>query len=66
VYVKDKVYSTPVPDTGSLKARIRDAIEAVVEEILEKTSRETEYRFHVLGQLREQMLKCANVAQKFY
>jgi hypothetical protein len=64
--VKDKVYSTPIPDTGTLKARIRDSIVAAIEEILEKTSRETEYRLDVLGQLPEQMLKSANVAQKSF
>jgi hypothetical protein len=46
-YVKDKVYSTPVPDTDTLKARIRDALAAVAEEMLEKTWREIEYRLDV-------------------
>jgi hypothetical protein len=32
-FVKDKAYSTPVPDTDVLKARIRDASAAVSEEI---------------------------------
>jgi hypothetical protein len=47
-YVKDKVYSTPVPDTDTLKARVRDALAAVTEEMLEKTWREIEYRLEVL------------------
>jgi hypothetical protein len=47
-YVKDKVYSTPIPDTDTLKARIRDALAAVTEEMLEKTWREIEYRLDVL------------------
>jgi hypothetical protein len=42
-YVKNKVYSTPVPDIDNLKARIRDALATVTEEILEKTWREIEY-----------------------
>jgi hypothetical protein len=47
-YVKDKMYSTPVPDTDTLKARIRGALAAVTEEMLEKTWREIEYRLDVL------------------
>jgi hypothetical protein len=47
-YVKDKGYSTPVPDTDILKARIRDALAAVTEEMLDKTWREIEYRLDVL------------------
>jgi hypothetical protein len=47
-YVKDKVYSTPVPDIDTLKARIRGALAAVTEEMLEKTWREIEYRTDVL------------------
>jgi hypothetical protein len=35
-YVKDKMYSTPVPDIGTLKAMTRDALAAVTEEMLEK------------------------------
>jgi hypothetical protein len=37
VYVKDKVYSTPVPDIDTLKARLRNALAEVTEELLEKT-----------------------------
>jgi hypothetical protein len=47
-HVKDKVYWTPVPDTDTLKARIRDASAAVTEEMLEKTWREIEYTLDVL------------------
>jgi hypothetical protein len=47
-YVKDKVYSTPFPDIDTLKARIRDALATVAEEMLEKTWREIEYRLDVL------------------
>jgi hypothetical protein len=47
-YVKDKVYSTPVPDTDNLKARIRNALAAVTEEMLQKTWREIECRLDVL------------------
>jgi hypothetical protein len=42
------VYSTPVPDNDILKARIRDTLAAVTEEMLEKTWREIEYRLVVL------------------
>jgi hypothetical protein len=37
--VKDNVYSTPVTDIDILKARIRDALATVAEEMLEKTWR---------------------------
>jgi nicotinamide mononucleotide adenylyltransferase len=47
-YVKDKVYLTPVPDIDTSKARIREALAAVTEEMLEKTWREIVYRLHVL------------------
>jgi hypothetical protein len=42
-YIKDKVYSTPVPE-DTLKAWLRDALAAVTEEMLEKTWKEIEYR----------------------
>jgi hypothetical protein len=42
------VYSTPVPDTDTLKARIRGALAAVTEAMLEKTWREIEYTLDVL------------------
>jgi hypothetical protein len=42
------VYSTSFPDTDTLKARVRDALAAVAEEMLEKTWREIEYRLDVL------------------
>jgi hypothetical protein len=47
-YVKEKVYSTPVPDIDTLKANIRDALVMVAEEMLEKTWREIKYRLDVL------------------
>jgi hypothetical protein len=47
-YVKEKVYSTPVPDTDTLKARIRGCFSAVTKEMLEKRWREIEYRLDVL------------------
>jgi hypothetical protein len=42
------VYSTPVPGIDTLKARIRDALSTVAEEMLKKTWREIEYRLDVL------------------
>jgi hypothetical protein len=47
-YVRDIVYSTPVLDIDTLKARLSDALAAVTEEMLEKTWREIEYRQDVL------------------
>ena len=47
-YVKDKVFSTPVPDFTNLKARITDAFATITEEMLENTWRETDYRLDVL------------------
>ena len=47
-YVKDKVFSTPVPDITNLKARITDAFVAITEEMLENTWREIDYRLDVL------------------
>jgi hypothetical protein len=44
------VYWTPVPDIDTLKARIRDALAAVTEEMLEKTWSEIEYRLYVKGE----------------
>ena len=43
-YVKDKVFSTPVPDITILKARITDAFAAITEDMLENTWREIDYR----------------------
>jgi len=48
-YVKDEVFSTPVPDITNLKARIRDAFATITEDILENTWREIDYRLDVLG-----------------
>ena len=36
-YIKDKVFSTPVPDITDLKARIRDAFAIITEDKLENT-----------------------------
>ena len=47
-YVKDKVFSTPVPDITNLKARITDAFATITEDMLENTWRETDYRLYVL------------------
>ena len=47
-YVKDTVFSTPVPDMTNLKARITDAFAAITEDMLENTWRETDYRLDVL------------------
>jgi len=47
-YVKDKVFSTPVPDITNLKARITDIFVAVTEDMLENTWREFDYRLDVL------------------
>ena len=43
-YVKDKVFSTPVPDITNLKARITDAFATITEHMLENTWRENDYR----------------------
>jgi len=47
-YVKDKLFSTPVPDITNLKARITDAFATITEDILENTWREIDYRLDVL------------------
>jgi len=47
-YVKDKVFSTPVPDITNLKARITDAFATITEDMLKNTWRETDYRLDVL------------------
>ena len=47
-YVKDKVFSTPVPDITNLKARITDAFATITEGMLENTWRETDYRLDFL------------------
>jgi len=47
-YVKDKVFSTPVPDITNLKARITEAFATVTEDMLENTWREIYYRLDVL------------------
>ena len=47
-YVKNKVYSTPVPDISNLRARITDAFATITEDIVENTWREFYYRLDVL------------------
>ena len=47
-YVKDKVFSTPVPDITNLKARITDAFATITEDMSENTWREIDYRLDVL------------------
>ena len=47
-YVKDKVFSTPVPDITNLKARITDAFATIAEHMLGNTWREIVYRLDVL------------------
>ena len=46
--VKDKLFSTPVPDMTNLKARITDAFVTITEDMLENTWRETDCRLYVL------------------
>jgi hypothetical protein len=43
-HVENKVYLTPFPDIDTSKARIRGILAAATEEMLEKTSKEIEYR----------------------
>jgi len=47
-YVKDKVFSTPVPDITNLKARLTDAYATINEDTLADTWREINYRLDVL------------------
>ena len=46
-YVKDKVFSTPVPDITNLKARITDAFATITGDMLENTWRDIDYRLDV-------------------
>ena len=46
--VKDKMFSTPVPDITNLKARITDAFAIITEDMLEKTWTEIDYRSDIL------------------
>jgi len=48
LYVKDQVFSTPVPDITNLKARIKDAFLTITEDMLENTWREIDCRLDVL------------------
>jgi len=47
-YVKEKLFSTPVPDITNLKARKTDAFATITEHMLENTWREIVYRLDVL------------------
>jgi len=47
-YVKDEVFSTPVPDITNLKARLTDAFATITEDMLENTWREIDCRLDVL------------------
>jgi len=47
-YVRDKVFSTPVPDIINTKARITDTFATVTGDMLENTWREIDYRLYVL------------------
>jgi len=47
-YVKDNVFSTPVPDITNLKARITDAFATITEDMLENTWRKIDHRLDVL------------------
>ena len=47
-YIKDKVYSTPVPNVETLKARVTAAVATVTMVMLENTWREIEFRLDVL------------------
>ena len=60
-YVKDKVFSTPVPNVINLKGRITDAFATITEDMLENTWRETDYRLDVLRTTKQYILKCTNV-----
>jgi len=42
------VFSTPVPDITNLKARITDTFVTMIEDMLENTWREIDYRLDVL------------------
>ena len=60
--LRDKVFSTPVPDITNLKTKITDAFATVTEDMLEKTCGEKliiDKTFSV--QQKEHMLKCTNV-----
>jgi len=47
-YVKDKVFSTPVPDITNLKARITDAFATITKDMLEKTRKKIDYPLDIL------------------
>jgi hypothetical protein len=47
-YVKDEVFSTPVPDITNFKAKITDAFATITGDMLENMWREIDYRLYVL------------------
>jgi len=47
-YVRDKVFSTPIPYITSLKARITDTLAAITEDMLENTWSENDYPLDIL------------------
>jgi hypothetical protein len=47
MYVKDKMFSTPVPDITNLNVRT-DAFATITEDMLENTWREIDYRLDAL------------------
>ena len=53
-YLKYKVFSTPVPDTTNLKARITDSSATVTEHMLENTWGEIDCRLDVLRSIKEE------------
>jgi hypothetical protein len=55
-----------VPDIDTLKTRIRDALAAVTEDMLEKTWRKIEYRLNVLREINGAHVECTNIAQKLF
>ena len=62
-YVKDKVFSTPVPDITNLKARITDAFVAITEDMLENTWTEIDCRLDVLRVKKQHNFKFTNVVK---
>jgi len=60
-YVKDKVFSTPVPNITNLKARITDAFATIFEGMLENTWREIDHQLDVIRATKGAHVKCTNV-----
>ena len=47
-YVKDRVFTISVNDTGKLRTRIRDVIATITGEMLTRTLQEFEYRLDIV------------------